>query len=163
MIQDPHVRLNQSIGYTGTGTTISPPLLPVAFGDAHYRGAVSAWDVAKWSISDWNSIYLSDHWYAILQPGQAVWGAVPNSRQFPGSVKSAAITSVASCSWEHCLLTGRKWSVADRYSFVQPCVLTRWYLRVKRRVSTRVRVSNRLGRIGLRVMRVWLLRTHMLV
>lgn len=114
MIQDPRVHLNQSIGFTSTSTSISPPLLPVAFGSAGYRGSVSAWDSANWTASDWTSVFLPDTWYAVLGSGQVIWAVVPHSGQLR-SVSDASISRVASGTYNSCPL----WSCA--YSRAASC------------------------------------------
>nr|XP_031862420.1 uncharacterized protein CI109_001917 [Kwoniella shandongensis]KAA5529492.1 hypothetical protein CI109_001917 [Kwoniella shandongensis] len=70
---------------------ISPPSFPVAFTSPSYAGSPSTWEEGGWETKNWRSVFLPDDWYAILDGGNVVWGAVPEKMGWPDSIANSNI------------------------------------------------------------------------
>lgn len=77
---DPVVSLNQTISATTTGVVIHPPSNPITFAATNYKSKVTPQTPGS-SASSWNSFFLPEGWYALINPGQAIWGSVPDRSQ----------------------------------------------------------------------------------
>ncbi|WWD17054.1 hypothetical protein CI109_101491 [Kwoniella shandongensis] len=75
---------------------ISPPSFPVAFTSPSYAGSPSTWEEGGWETKNWRSVFLPDDWYAILDGGNVVWGAVPEKMGWPDSIANSNIVRAAS-------------------------------------------------------------------
>nr|XP_019003090.1 uncharacterized protein I203_04127 [Kwoniella mangroviensis CBS 8507]OCF66551.1 hypothetical protein I203_04127 [Kwoniella mangroviensis CBS 8507] len=76
--------------------TVSIPSTSLGFSKTIYRGSEDVWDNGDWSLDDWKSIYLPSDWYAILEGGKVVWGAIPDKGQLPIDVTRLKLVKAAS-------------------------------------------------------------------
>jgi hypothetical protein len=81
----PQFGQNTSYG-TGT-TTLSSPAVQIVFSTINYDGSGSeSLEVQpNGTVTNWQSVYLPDGWYALATPGNALWTSVPDRSQLDGS------------------------------------------------------------------------------
>lgn len=73
---------NQSISHSNDQVVISTPPQPVFFTSTKYRGGLAEDD-------EWTSAYLPEGWYGLVEPGKALWGAIPKSGHLPETVRTS--------------------------------------------------------------------------
>ncbi|WVR06831.1 hypothetical protein IAU60_003867 [Kwoniella sp. DSM 27419] len=78
------------------GFSIQLPSVPVGFTSPHYSRGEDPWTGLGWSMPQWKSVYLPTEWYAVLNGGQVIWGAVPVRQELPNDLTGRAILRAAS-------------------------------------------------------------------
>ncbi|KAK8864637.1 hypothetical protein IAR55_001887 [Kwoniella newhampshirensis] len=94
----PTSSLNASISHPPSDLNtlvVSPPPLPVGFTSPSYGNTPSVSDNGSWSLSDWRSVVLPEGWYAVLEGGNVIWGAIPEKVALPNSLTGAGILRAA--------------------------------------------------------------------
>jgi hypothetical protein len=65
--------------HIGSSLVVVPPPKALLFSESKYKGDVTEDPTA------WKSGYFPDGFYGLVEPGKAVWGAVPDVKQLRGA------------------------------------------------------------------------------
>lgn len=92
-----NLQANISISATFGSLTVSNPQLPLTFTDKEYQGVPLLLGDKSWGFG--KSVVLPEGWYAVINPGQVVWGTVPDTAQLPAGLAGASLSKAALCTF----------------------------------------------------------------
>jgi len=67
---------NATSVHVGISLVVLPPPQPLLYPEDNYAGAVGK--------GEWKSAYFPPGFYGLVEPGKAVWGSIPRSKELRG-------------------------------------------------------------------------------